>query len=252
MRIKLMNSALDCLTFTETMQRIEEIIEKRIPTQHVVINANKINLMYQNKKLKKIVNNASIINADGMSILLAAKVLGYNIPERVTGIDLFEALVSLCEEKGYKPYFLGATQEVIYKIEQIYKKKYPNINFAGFHHGYFKNDAAIVADIKKSQADILFLGFSSPKKEYWANQHLDELNIPFVMGVGGSFDVIAGKTVRAPIWMQEYGMEWFYRFLQEPKRMFSRYIIGNLVFLLHLMKEKWKQIMHSIVSRREF
>ncbi|HFR3101133.1 TPA: WecB/TagA/CpsF family glycosyltransferase [Enterococcus faecalis] len=238
-RIKLMNTYVDCLTMKETLYEIETIIEKKKPTQHVVINANKVNMMYKDDLLKQIVNSANLINADGFSILLAGKVLNKPVVERVTGIDIFVELLNLCNEKEYRPFFLGATCEVIKSLEKKLSIDYPRIPFAGFHHGYFENrDDEIVNEIRKSNADILFLGFSSPYKEYWASKYLEELNVPFIMGVGGSFDVIAGKTKRAPIWMQRLGMEWFFRYLQEPKRMFNRYFIGNVVFLKHLYEEK--------------
>ncbi|MBA3927799.1 WecB/TagA/CpsF family glycosyltransferase [Listeria rustica] len=242
MRTQLLGSNLDCLTLSETLKVIEGIIKKGIPTQHVVINANKINLMHEDAKLRDIVNASPLINADGSSIVLAGKLLGHDIPERVTGIDLFEELLEICNDKGYRPYFLGATQEVIGKIESHYKQKYPNMSFAGFRNGYFQpEESADIADtIRESKADVLFLAFSSPQKEYWASEHLERLDVPFVMGVGGSFDVIAGKTTRAPQWMQKAGLEWFYRFIQEPRRMFRRYFLGNLQFLNHIKNEKVK------------
>ncbi|MBC2035300.1 WecB/TagA/CpsF family glycosyltransferase [Listeria booriae] len=245
-RTQILGSNLDCLTLSQTLNQIEDIIQKGQPTQHVVINANKINLMHQDTKLRDIVNASPLINADGSSIVLAGKLLGQPIPERVTGIDLFEELLDICNEKEYRPYFLGATQEVIEEIETHYRAKYPDMSFGGFRNGYFspEESARIADEIRESDSDILFLAFSSPQKEYWASEHLERLDVPFVMGVGGTFDVIAGKTNRAPQWMQRAGLEWFYRFVQEPRRMFSRYFFGNLRFLNHVKQEKiklWKE-----------
>lgn len=239
-RIQLLNSYVDNLTMHESLNKIEKIIQKKIPTQHVVINANKINLMEKDEVLKKIVNKAPLINADGSSILLAGKLLGKPIIERVTGIDLFMNLLVISEEKGFRPYFFGATQEVLEEMLEIIKINYPQLEIAGYKNGYFKEDEslAIANEIRETKADILFVAFSSPKKEYWVNKYLTQMNVPFVMGVGGSFDVLAGKTKRAPIGWQKVGMEWAYRFFQEPKRMASRYIIGNTIFLIHILKEK--------------
>jgi N-acetylglucosaminyldiphosphoundecaprenol N-acetyl-beta-D-mannosaminyltransferase len=239
-RVKILGSYVDALTMEETLSEVEKIINKKQPVQHVVVNASKINLMSQDKQLTDIVNSCSIINADGQSIVWAAKFLNKPLPERVAGIDLFENLVKLSPQKDYKLYFFGAKEEVVEKVVNIYNKKYPTINIVGYRNGYFTEteEQQIIDNIKKVSPDILFVAFSSPKKEYWINKYLLELNVPFIMGVGGSFDVIAGVTTRAPIWMQQMGLEWFHRFVQEPRRMFKRYIVGNFKFVLHVLKEK--------------
>ena len=151
--------------------------------------------MKDDKQLRRIVNLCPLINADGASVVWAAKKLGVPLKERVTGIDLFENLIKLANDKGYKIYLFGAKEEVVVKLKNMFK------------------------------------AFSSPKKEYWVNKYLKQFNIPFVMGVGGSFDVMTGVTNRAPIWMQNHGLEWFYRFIQEPRRLWKRYIIGNWQFV---------------------
>lgn len=239
-RLHFLNSNVDNLSMEETISRVEEIIFRRKPTQHVVINANKLNLMQKDVALRTIVNNSELINADGASVLLAGKILGKPLVERVTGIDLFLELLEKCEKKDYRPYFFGATQEVIEEVVNFIRKKYPNIDIAGYRNGYFSalNSDAIAKQISDSKADLLFVGFSSPQKEYWINDYLEQMNVPFVMGVGGSFDVVAGKTKRAPKLWQKLGMEWLFRFIQEPRRMFKRYIIGNLKFLYYVGKER--------------
>lgn len=239
-RYKIMNTYVNCLSMKETIEIVEKIIEKRVPTQHVVINASKVNLMETDSNLANIVNSCPLINADGASIVWAAKKLNVPLKERVTGIDLFMNLVEISSEKKYKLYLFGAKEEVVKKVKDIFEEKYPNINIVGYRNGYFdeKDEKNIVKNIKKSNADILFVAFSSPKKEYWINKYLNEMNVPFVMGVGGSFDVVAGVTRRAPKWMQKIGMEWFYRFIQEPKRMWKRYIVGNRKFIKLVRKYK--------------
>lgn len=240
-RIKLLGSYLDCLSMDETIQRVIKAIENKECIQHVVINAGKINLMRNDETLREIVNSCPIINADGQSIVWAGRFLGYDVPERVTGIDLFDKLVRICAEKGYRPYFFGAREEVVQKVVKYYSDMYPALNIAGYRNGYFKEEESkkIALDIKKSNADVLFVAFSSPKKEYWIYKNMDAMQVPFSMGVGGSFDVIAGVTKRAPTWIQKIGLEWFYRFIQEPKRMFKRYIIGNLNFCGIVLREKF-------------
>lgn len=237
-RIKMLNTYVDALTMEETILEVKEVIENRKCIQHVVINAAKVNLIQQDEVLRDIVNNCELINADGQSILWAAKKLGYSLPERVTGIDLFQNLIEVSAEEGYKVFFFGAKEEVVKKVVQICQNKYPNLKIAGYRNGFFnENESKSIAEcIRNSEADLLFVAFSSPKKEYWINKYKDFMQVPFCMGVGGSFDVIAGITKRAPKWMQKYGMEWFYRLIQEPKRMAKRYLIGNFQFLWNLIK----------------
>lgn len=239
-RVELLGSQLDCLTMNETIEEVERIIESRIPTQHVVINAHKINLMAKNLELKEIVNDCPLINADGQSIVWAGRLLGYNVPERVTGIDLFSELVALAAEKNWRPFYFGATEEVVQEVVAKHQTEYPNLEIAGYRNGYFDESESlqIAEQIRDSKADILFVAFSSPQKEFWINEYKNVMKVPFSMGVGGSFDVIAGKTKRAPVWMQKSGLEWFYRFIQEPRRMFSRSVTGNASFLFKVGKAK--------------
>lgn len=241
-RYEILNTFVNAISMDETVRRVEEIIKNGTPTQHVVINASKVNLMEKDPELRKIVNGCPLINADGASILWAAKRLGVPLKERVTGIDLFQRLCKTASEKGYKIYLFGAKEEVVTKVKSILEEKYPSIQIVGYRNGYFseQDEEQMVADMAKSGADMMFVAFSSPKKEYWVNKYLNQLNIPFVMGVGGSFDVVAGVTDRAPKWMQEHSLEWFYRFIQEPRRMWKRYIVGNAKFIS--LTHKYKRL----------
>ena len=152
----------------------------------------------------------------------------------------------MAAEKGYKLYLFGAKQEVVEKVQQIFLQQYPSLQIAGTRNGYFtpEQEPQIVADMAASGADIMFVAFSSPKKEYWIRKYLDQLNIPFVMGVGGSFDVVAGVTKRAPAIWQKLGMEWFYRFIQEPRRLWKRYVVGNAQFIRHVNRAVRQQKKH--------
>lgn len=240
--VELFGCNVASVTMEETLKEIEQIIDNKIPTQHVVINAAKVVLMDKDPELKKIIAKCPIINADGQSIVWASKFLKKPLPERVAGIDLMANLIELSAQKGYSIYFFGAKEEVVCNVVKHYKEKYNNLKVAGYRNGYFtENDMPdIIDDMKKSNADILFVAFSSPKKEYWLAENMDKIGIPFCMGVGGSFDVIAGITKRAPRWMQKCGLEWFYRFLQEPGRMWKRYLVGNSKYLSLTFREKFK------------
>ena len=238
-RYPILNTYVNALSMDETVDYVKQVIARRNPpVQHVVINALKVNLMEKDPELREIVNSCPLINADGASIIWAAKKLHVPMTTRVTGIDLFLRLVEEAAKNGYKIYLFGAKQEVVEKVQSIFTEQYPALQIAGVRNGYFKpeDEEQIVANMAASGADMMFVAYSSPKKEYWVHKYLDQLNIPFVMGVGGSFDVVAGVTRRAPKVWQNLGLEWFYRFIQEPKRLFKRYIIGNMTFIRHVKR----------------
>lgn len=237
-----MNTFVDGYNLDETINEIKKVIQTRTITQHVVINANKINLMYKDAKLRKIINNCSLINADGQSIVWANKFLNNSTEcNRVTGIDLFENLVKVAAEEGYKVFYLGAKECVVKKVVEIHQLKYPELRIAGYHDGYFNKEdcKGLIQEIRESKADILFVAFPSPQKEFWIHRNKFELNVPIQIGVGGSFDVVCGNIRRSPKWLQDIGMEWFYRWIFEPKRLFKRYFIGNTQFIYHLFLEKY-------------
>ncbi len=231
-RVEVMGAYVDALTMSETVDRIVHSIDQRQPMQHVVVNVAKLVAMRHDKKLREIVNGCELISADGAGVVLGAKLLGVQIPERVTGIDLMENLLAVANQKGYRVYFLGAAQSVVQDVVAHYQQQYPKLNICGYRNGYFskEEETQVARKIRQAQPDVLLVAISSPKKETFINQYKNELNIPFVMGVGGSFDVVAGKVKRAPEWMQQYGLEWFYRLIQEPRRMWKRYLLTNAEF----------------------
>ena len=239
-RYRILNTYVNALSMDESIEEVEKIIKAGKPTQHVVINALKVNLMREDPELRRIVNSCPLINADGASIVWAAKKLNIPLKERVAGIDLFQNLVRVANEKGYKIFLFGAKEEVVIRVKSIFENKYPNLEIVGYRNGYFtdEDEPKIVEEMASSGADMMFVAFSSPKKEYWVSKYINQLNIPFVMGVGGSFDVVAGVTSRAPKWMQNHGLEWFYRFIQEPRRLWNRYIVGNWKFVIYTIRYK--------------
>ena len=223
----------------ETIDRVEQLIKERKPRQHVVVNVAKIVEMRNDSYLREIVSSCDLINADGMPIVWASKLLGTPLPERVAGVDLFQNLIQVCAEKGYKPFFFGAREWVVEKVVEEFKQRHPNLDVAGYRNGYYTEDeeSGIAEMIRDSKVDILFVGFSSPMKEKFLNRWMPVMQVPFCMGVGGSFDIIAGRTKRAPLWMQKSGLEWCYRLYQEPRRMWKRYAKTNPVFLGMVVKE---------------
>jgi N-acetylglucosaminyldiphosphoundecaprenol N-acetyl-beta-D-mannosaminyltransferase len=242
-RIELLGTPMDSATMVETVAFIADRIEKKKFLQHVVVNVAKLINMKKDAELAKSVTSCDLINIDGMGVVLGARFIGHDIPERVAGVDLFHNLLDMSAEKNYPVYFLGAEEEVVVKAAEKVKELHKGINVVGYHHGYFWDDeAAVVEQIKASGARLLFVAITSPKKENFINKWQDQLGVDFVMGVGGTFDVVAGKVKRAPVWMQNYGLEWFYRTMQEPGRMWKRYAETNSKFAWLLVKEKLKVI----------
>lgn len=239
-RITILNTKIDVLDFKQTIDLVEQYVLLKEPLHLVGVNADKINELNNNIRLRQIINSCGIINADGASIIIASRFLGKPLPERVAGIDLMQSLISLSEKKGYSIYLLGAKQEIVNKTAKVLRKNYPKLKIAGIHDGYFKENKwlALSYELKKADPDFVFVGITSPLKEYLV-EYLQNKGLKCVfMGVGGSFDVISGKIPRAPVWMQKANLEWLFRVIQEPRRLFKRYFIGNVVFIKNIIKER--------------
>lgn len=241
--IQILNTRIDNLSMQETLDRVERAIAQDEQLHHVVVNAGKLVAMKNDAQLLESVNSSDIINADGQAVVWASRLLGKPLKERVAGIDLMEQLVAMAAGKKYKIYFLGATPEIVQKVVKGYSNQFGPDIIAGFRDGYFpeNQEQEIAENIAKTGANILFVAMSSPKKEVFLARHKKVLGpVNLIMGVGGSFDVIGGKTKRAPLWMQRSGMEWFYRLIQEPRRMWRRYLVGNTTFIGMVLREKFR------------
>jgi len=235
--IEFLGTHMHALSMQQTLAEIDRRIQAKTFTQHVVVNVAKLITMRSDSELRNSVESCDLINIDGMGVVWGARMLGHNVPERIAGVDLFMELVKLSAQKSYPIFLLGATDEVVTGTRSVLENNFPSVQIAGHHNGYFWDDeAAMVEKIRKSGARLLFVAISSPMKENFIARWKDELGVDFVMGVGGTFDVVAGKVKRAPLW-QNSGLEWFFRLLQEPRRMWRRYLSTNLAFG-HLMLEE--------------
>ncbi|EDT44015.1 glycosyl transferase, WecB/TagA/CpsF family [Burkholderia ambifaria MEX-5] len=237
--LRLFSARIDAYTKDETLREIESRIDGNRFTQHAVVNVAKIVNMQHDVRLRNAVNECDIVNADGMGVVWGARMLGHAIPERVTGIDLFDSLLGLSATRGFPVFLLGARQDVVEQAAQVLASRHPGLRIAGLHHGYFWDDEQAVVDrIRASGAKLLFVAITSPRKEVFIDRWRDRLGVSFAMGVGGTFDVVAGRVRRAPHWMQTAGLEWLFRVVQEPRRMWRRYLITNTRFVLMLMRAK--------------
>jgi N-acetylglucosaminyldiphosphoundecaprenol N-acetyl-beta-D-mannosaminyltransferase len=237
--VKVLGCPITKLRLEDFVNKAEEFITSHQPHYIAVINVAKLVKMRHDRELEQSVLDADLIGADGVPLVWASRLLGVPLPGRVNGTDLMLKLLERADEKGYRIFFFGAKEEVLQLVLAKVRKTYPGVKIAGAHHGYFRPDEelTIVSKISASNADILFIGFSTPQKELWIKNYLHKMQVPVCHGVGGSFDVFAGAIRRAPLWMQKSGLEWLFRLLQEPRRLWKRYLITNTVFVFLIVKE---------------
>ncbi|QIX27848.1 WecB/TagA/CpsF family glycosyltransferase [Nocardioides sp. JQ2195] len=228
------------LTLDDVVTEAEHSLATRDPLLIGVVNAAKIVKLSADQVLRDSLLECDLLLADGQSVVWASRLLGRPLPERVAGIDLFEALLEVAHRDQRRIYLLGATPEVLARLCEVVSTRWPNAVIAGSHDGYFDEDssASVARDIAEARADMLFLGMTTPKKENFIGRHGHALGVPILHGVGGSFDVMAGVTARAPLAWQRAGMEWAYRVRQEPRRLWKRYLTTNTRFLLMLAMER--------------
>ena len=210
-RVELFGVEVDAVTLGGAVEAARHIVRAGVPSQHVVLNAAKVVAIHDDPALRDVIRSCAMVNADGIAIVLAARVLGTPLPARVTGIDLFEALVGAAATDGDSIFLLGARPEVVTQVADELRRRHPGLVIAGTADGYWDDDAAVIAQVRAAAPQYLFLAVPSPRKEFWLRDHLDALGVPFVMGVGGSFDVVAGVVSRAPVLVQRLGMEWCWR-----------------------------------------
>lgn len=212
--------------------------------QHVALNVAKLVNARTDAELDRDVRASDIVGVDGMGIVYALRLLGHRVSQRVAGADLFESLIAECAARGLRPYLLGATPEVLASARLKLAERYPNLVLAGSHHGYFRpeQEKSVCDLIRASGAHCLFIAMPTPRKERFMARHRDSLGVPFVMGVGGTLDVVAGHVKRAPALVQSLGLEWAYRMMQEPRRLATRYLRTNLIFAVLLARELLVQL----------
>ncbi|MFT4797940.1 MAG: N-acetylglucosaminyldiphosphoundecaprenol N-acetyl-beta-D-mannosaminyltransferase, partial [Candidatus Azotimanducaceae bacterium] len=228
------------ITKKNVIDLVHDRLKEHRPIRLGVVNAAKLVAMESDKMLQEDVSSSDLVLADGMSVVWASHLLpGPSLPERIAGIDLMFSFLELANEHGYGVYCLGATEEILETVVSNIKRDYPNAVIAGARNGYFNEDdeEGIAAAIKAVSPHFLFVAMTSPKKENFMGRWGDHMNVPLVHGVGGSFDVYAGKVKRAPARWQKLGLEWLYRVIQEPRRLWKRYLITNAKFVWLVIKQ---------------
>ena len=230
--VNVLGVAIAPLDMQGALALIDRAVTEHEPLQIGVVNAAKIVNMRRDPGLGEAVRSCDVIFADGMSVVWASRMLGVPLPARVAGIDLMMELLARGNERGYKVFCLGATEEVSREVAAIIGRDFPGVRLVGRHHGYYSaaEEERVVEMIGASEPDVLFVAMTSPKKENFLARWGERLHTTVTHGVGGSFDVLAGKVERAPERWQALGLEWLYRVKQEPGRLWKRYLVTNVLF----------------------
>lgn len=225
---------IDRVDMEQAVAICERAVRDRCLLQHVAINAAKLIAMRSDPELSAVIEACELVTADGQAVVWASRLLGEPLPCRVAGIDLMHRLFASAERNGFGIYILGARTAVLEEAVRRIREAHPGLRIVGYRHGYFDaaQDQAVAEEIAATSPDMLFVAMSTPRKERFIAAHREALGVPFVMGVGGAIDVVAGLTRRAPIWMQRAGLEWLFRLCQEPRRLLRRYALTNSTFMM--------------------
>ncbi len=238
---------VDDLNMAEALARLDDFIVTGRSTGRVhqvaTVNADFVVRSLDDPELRRILQEADMATPDGMPLVWGARLLGVHLEGRVTGADLVPALAALAAQKGYSLYLLGAAPGIAQRAADILVSRNPGLKIAGVYsppyHSLLDVDEAMLAAVKAAQPDVLLVAFGNPKQEKWIGMHARRLGVPVSIGVGGTLDMIAGLTRRAPLWMQRAGLEWLYRLLQEPRRLWRRYVTDLLRFGPFFLRQWW-------------
>jgi N-acetylglucosaminyldiphosphoundecaprenol N-acetyl-beta-D-mannosaminyltransferase len=239
-RISLVGIPVDNLTMDEAIQHMVQPASGEGTRQVCFVNADCVNIAFRNSEYRGLLSLASLVLGDGIGVKLAGRILNQPIRQNVNGTDLFPRLCAELERCRLGIYLLGGKPGVAPDVARWIEQHHPALPVRGCRHGYFSDEeeAAVITDIANSGAQVLLVAFGAPKQDQWIERNLDRLGVPVASGVGGLFDFYSGRIPRAPVWLREIGLEWIYRFLQEPRRMWRRYFVGNAVFLFRVLKER--------------
>ncbi|MGQ9598821.1 MAG: WecB/TagA/CpsF family glycosyltransferase [Anaerolineae bacterium] len=244
--VEVLGVRVDGVTYQDLLDRVDTYIASRQPHQIVTLNPEMVVMAYRDPDFRRILNAADLNVADGVGLMLAARWLGCPLPERVTGSDGIYRLAAHCAQRGYRPFFLGAAPGVAGVVAQRLTAAYPGLEVAGTYAGSPREEEAdeIITRVRAAHPDLLLVAYGVPAEEKWIACHRDRLGVPVMIGVGGTFDFVAGVTRRAPVWMRQVGLEWLHRLIQEPWRWRRQLALPRFVGLVLRQKftrleEKW-------------
>lgn len=229
---------IDAITMRDIIAWVRDGIQTHEQNQYIaLVNVAKLIAARENRKLRRIIREADLVGVDGTPLLWYSKLLREPLPEKVSGLDIMTTMLRVGNEEGWSFYFLGATEHVVRLVVDRCRSEYPRVTIAGYRSGYFspEDEQVLVEVIRKSDANILITGFGSP--ELFVDRWKRHFGVNIIHGVGGGFDVFAGLKARAPRWIQGLGLEWLYRLMQEPVRLFPRYATTNTKFVLLVLRD---------------
>lgn len=237
-RADILGCQVDLLDLESGIGVVKQLIENGRPAHIITLNAEIVYQAQTNEELKSIINQADMVTPDGIGIVWGGRQLGYDFKERVTGIDLLYRLCREAPAQGWKIYLLGAAPGIAEKAGQRLVKDYPGLQICGNHHGYFNEEEipALISEIREMAPQILFVSLGAPKQEQWIREHMQQMEVPVSIGVGGSLDVIAGYKKRAPMWMIKLNLEWLYRLISEPGRIKRQLVLPRFIVFIYKSK----------------
>jgi N-acetylglucosaminyldiphosphoundecaprenol N-acetyl-beta-D-mannosaminyltransferase len=240
-RIEIFGVPVDCITMDEAVDFAESMVKGQHPCAILAVNPEKVVRAQQDKNLLDQLRNAKLVIPDGIGVVFAARLLGFSCTARVPGSELMPLLCQRAASKGYRVFLFGASPDVISDTAQVLQQRFAGLRIVGAQHGYVKEEGmpAVIAKINAVQADILFVALGSPKQEMWIARYLPELKVKVCQGVGGTFDVIAGRVKRAPLLFRSMHLEWFYRLLSQPSRIFRQTALP--MFVYQVLKSKFSR-----------
>ncbi len=237
-KINFLGLCYDNVSLDESIQIMEGFIRQSRPHQVFTPNSALIVWSHKDSYLRDVYQRTDLLTPDGMGVYIGTRILGRPVKANLPAVSMFFALLPIANEKGYRIYFLGARQGIVDKCVENLKRQYPQLQVAGFHHGHYspEEEPSVIKNIRDSKPDILFVAMSTPQKERFIDGHKEELGVPVMIGVGGSFDIAAGVTRLAPRWIRYSGLEWLYRLVQEPRRLWRRYLETHPAFIKLLVR----------------
>jgi len=241
-QINILGVRVDAINPELALERIRRWIQNRDKVYVCIAPVSTIVDCQENQHYRQIVNEAGMVTPDGMPLVWIARHRGYDRVRRTYGPDLMLRVCSQGQAQEYKHYFYGGAPEVNEKLSQRLKAKFPDIKIVGRYSPPFRaagerESEQVLAQINTAKPDILWVGLGSPKQDLWMHQHRDRLDVPVMIGVGAAFDFLSGEKKQAPIWMRKAGLEWLFRLLCEPRRLWRRYLFGNTKFIWFIVKE---------------
>ncbi len=234
----ILDTRIDTLSLNDVLKQVYHWVDSKQPHQITTVNTEFIMEARGNKAFKETLHASDLALADGAGVLLAAKLLNQPIPPKISGVDFVHFLAKEAVEQGFSIFLLGGWNGIAGRVADILKNRHPGLKIVGTYEGT-PLEKDLTQRIKKANPDILLVAWGAPKQDVWINEHKEELGVPVMMGVGGTFDFIAGKQKRAPKWMRDFGLEWLWRLVREPWRWKRQLALPQMFLLIFWQHLSW-------------